>query len=95
MNEDTPFVTRTIVLVTDGIENSKVSFLNEPHLERNHDKVKGKLEKAYGPFPNVSGFKFILVHHPKEEDENGIKGLEFWKSFLESKGAKVQLSANL
>ncbi len=92
---DSSLTKRKIVIVTDGMENSKVSFLKESNLEKNHDKVVAKLESAYGKFPSVSGFEFILVHQPTEADGIGIKGLEFWQRFLQARGATVELKASL
>lgn len=93
--KDSSLTARKIVIVTDGMENSKVSFLKESNLEKNHDKVVAKLESAYGKFPSVLGFEFILVHQPTEADGIGIKGLEFWQQFLRARGATVEIKASL
>jgi hypothetical protein len=92
---DSTLSRRIIVLVTDGIENSRISFLKSRDFDRDISKTIAKLEQAYGEFPSIQGFEIILVHQPVEGDLFGNRGIEFWKTFLESKGATVQLSASL
>lgn len=92
---DTTLSRRIIVLVTDGIENSRVSFLESRDFDRDIAKTISKLERAYGEFPSLQGFEIILVHQPVEGDLFGSRGIEFWKTFLELRGATVQLSASL
>jgi hypothetical protein len=95
LSEDTTLARTIIILVTDGMENSRVSFLKERGTAGNFDDRVSRLEKAYGEFPPIPGFEVILVHQPLEGDGIGTSGIEFWEKFLESKGAKVQLKAKI
>lgn len=95
LSSDSTLSRRIIVLVTDGIENFRVSFLKSRDFDRDISKTIAKLEQAYGEFPSIQGFEVILVHQPVEGDLFGSRGIEFWKTFLESKGATVQLLASL
>jgi hypothetical protein len=95
LKEDTTLSRRVIILVSDGIENSNVSFLKNRGMEAQYKSKVARLEKTHGAFPELSSFEFILVHQPKENDGIGTKGVEFWQKFLETKGAKVRLSASL
>jgi hypothetical protein len=95
LTSDSTLSRRIIVLVTDGIENSRISFLKNRDFDKAPAKTIAKLEQSYGKFPSVQGFEITLVHQPTEGDLFGSRGIEFWKTFLESKGATVQLSASL
>lgn len=93
--DDSTFSRRVLVVVTDGIENHRISFLKDGSFIKAPGKMIEKLEKAHGEFPSMADFEVILVHQPSETDLLGSKGVEFWKTLFESKGASVTLASSL
>jgi hypothetical protein len=91
---------RILIIYSDLMENDPdVSLYNKREFEllkSNPDKVK-QLFNSWQPLPALSGIEVYIVYHPAntntDKEFNTVSA--FYKSILESKGAKVYISANL
>lgn len=91
---------RMLAAYSDLMENTSViSFYkagNFKLLKENPDSVKKIFENEI-PLPNLSGIEIHFVYEPKDEQQNdlfrAVSG--FYKAWLENKGAKVNIEANL
>lgn len=91
---------KILVVYSDLAENTPLlSFYRAETLKQlkdNPDSILEVLEKQI-PLPNLKGIEIYFIYKPKDEKDNEqfriVSG--FFKEFFESRGAKVEISANL
>jgi len=91
---------KTLIVYSDLMENSSlISFYKDENfqlLKLNPDSVKKLFENEI-TMPVLSGIDAYLIYQPKDNKENELfkEVSGFYKKWLESKGARVNVEANL
>ena len=91
--------TRTFVCYSNLMENNRLSFYKSQTLnavKSNPDSISKYFESLV-PLKRLDGIKVYLIYQPtgNQEDEQFKIVSDFYKNMLESKGAKVEIAANL
>ena len=91
---------KILIAYSDMIENTSIMRFYNPEtlelLKTNPDSVK-KIFESEVALPNLSGIEVYIIYQPKNEtySEWFRASSGFYKAWLESKGAKVVVEANL
>ncbi len=91
---------KVLVVYSDLMEfSSTASFYDTPMLEQlnnNPQLVQQKFEKV-APLPDLRGIEVFIIFQPKDKEESQQFDVvsEFYRSLLQSKGARVSIMANL
>ncbi|MBI4931421.1 MAG: hypothetical protein HY841_11700 [Bacteroidetes bacterium] len=91
---------RILIVYSDLMENtSAISFYKADNLqllETNQDSVKKILESEI-PLPDIKNIEVHFIYQPKDNKENELfrEVSGFYKKWLENKGARVTIEANL
>lgn len=91
---------RILLVYSDLMENTNgVSFYNSKEfslMKSDPDLLRNSLEKIQ-PLPSLNGIEVYLIYQPrsaKEDSEYRVVS-DFYRNMLQSKGARVHVSANL